>query len=188
MKEKKGKMKGGKYFIKLINEETYDLPIQSTAFSEIDSNSRNKFIESSKNIAHLGQIDKVLVESLENTNATLNEFNDSNPNILPPKQITKNLQQIYIQVWNEIYNLKNTSSQIGIQTKELSNQKVATNNYFETAFKKIDSLNYINYEEFKNERLTKTKFIQIIKAISKTSNVKDDPFQCMAKGYDELLK
>jgi hypothetical protein len=181
MKEKKksikSKMKGGKYFIKLNNGDTIDLPIKSSAFSEIDSRNRSKFIDIAKKIARLGQINKVLLDELIEINDNFNEFNERYPNEPQPKQLSENLQKIYEEIWTEIYNL---------ETTPIKPEKVATNTYFKTASEKIGEINYKTYDEFTNDiKAGKSKLMNIFSTLS--GDPKKDPFQCMAKGYDALL-
>jgi hypothetical protein len=207
MKEKKKSvkliMKGGDKKSETLFKLSNDLPIYyyTSDFSNIEDKNQSSFLNMLSQVAqeYPNEINK-LYNTLNSTwNLWTSRESRRNPGIdykINEDNLEADLNKKYTDIVGALLDIKkernNKSIAPAVQTRGLGNavlpQEVllATNTYFKTASKKIDEINYKTYDEFtKDITAGKSKLMNIFSTLSGDS--KEDPFQCMAKGYAALL-
>jgi len=207
MKEKKKSvkriMKGGDKKSETLFKLSNDLPIYyyTSDFSNIQDRNQSSFLNMLSQVAKEYPTE---INKLYNTlNSTWNLWTSRESRRRPgtdykinEDKLEADLNQKYTDVVGALLDIKekrnNKSIAPAVQSPGVGNpispQQVplATNTYFKTASKKIDEINYKTYDEFAKDITDgKTKLKNIFSTLSGDS--KDDPFQCMSKGYAALL-
>ena len=191
-------MKGG-YRISLKNNIDLTFDDRLLTFTDKDSNKRQGFISAATQVAqeYPTIVNNGLIRKLKNVNDDFNTALDKNIQRTATATLESKMNELYKEIYNQLMNVPKTPPTFQVddptvQTRGLSNavspQEVplATNKYFKTASKKIDEINYKTYDEFAKDITDgKTKLKNIFSTLS--GDTKEDPFQCMAKGYDTLL-
>ena len=206
MKEKKKSvkriMKGGDKKLETLFKLSNDLPIYyyTSDFSNIQDKNQSSFLNMLSQVAqeYPNEINKY--NTLNSTwNLWTSRESRRKPEIdykVNEDKLEADLNQKYTDVVRALLDIKeernNKSIAPAVQSAGVGNavspQEVplATNKYFKTASEKIGIINYVNYDEFTNDiKAGKTKLKNIFSTLS--GNPKQDPFQCMAKGYAALL-